>query len=512
MEQTQLQKERQRFRRYSWSGAALLAAVLGVFNFVVSFLPIRLDTSQGQAYSLSRGSKDILKKLDDTLLVKVVFSSDLPAVYKLNERYLMDLLSEYKRASRGKIRVEYVDPSATPDAKREAMTLGVAPIQLDVRSRDRREVKECFMGVAFLYGDKREAIAIVQDTSNLEYEMSVRFKRLLDPVKPKLGFVTNGNAMTLDSPSLSNLRAPLAQLYDIEQVDLEKSVPAHIKSIWLIGPTTALPEQAITNLRDYSKSGGFVGLLLNRHMENVEQFRASPVNPGMDSFLSDWGLTLREGLVLDPRADRIQVQSVQGAFRMINVIDYPYFPWVSDLNRNHSTTKNLEGVSLPFVSPIEVSQQVAGVVTTPLAKSSEYSFLDERPMDLNPMTPRRPEANSAKGPFILGMLAENNGARLVLFGTSRFIQSEYPSQPSNFGLLGNLLDWSVQDEALIQIRSKGVARRPLKEQSDGVRLLIKYAMFFGLPLLSLLVGLWMWRSQKIRRSLLPLEYRESSAG
>ena len=97
---------------------------------------------------------------------------------------------------------------------------------------------------------------------------------------------------------------------------------------------------------------------------------------------------------------------------------------------------------------------------------------------------------------------------MAVFGTSRIIQAEYPSHPSNFGLFGNLIDWSVQDEALIQIRSKGLSRRPLKDFSEGARIAYKYAMIFGLPIFSLMLGLWMWRSQKIRRALLPLEYKE----
>lgn len=505
---TSLQKKRQQIRTFSWSGAILIAAILGALNFVVSYIPIRLDTSAGKAYSLSRGSKDILKKLDDTLVVKVLFSADLPAVYKLNENFLTDLLSEYKRASHGKIRVEFVDPSKTPNGKQEAMSLGVAPVQVDVRERDRREVKECFMGVAFLYGDKHEAIAMIQDTDNLEYEMTARLKRLLDPVRPTLGFVTNGEALTLSSKSLENLAGPLQQLYTIENVDLAKTVPTHVKALWLIGPTQPLDAQALVNLRDYSNSGGFVGLFVNRQDVKIEQFRASPINPGLDEFLSDWGLKMRDGLVVDPRADRIQIQSVQGAYRMVNIVDYPYFPWSTDLNRKHPATKNVDGISLPFVSPIEIQETKAGVVVTPLARSSEFSFLDDRPLDLNPMQQRAPSPDSVRGPFILGLLAEKKNARLVVFGTSRFIQSEFPDRPSNYGLFGNLIDWSVQDEALIQIRSKGFSRRPLKELPNGVRMLYKYLMLLGLPLFSLILGLWMWRTQKTRRALLPLSYRE----
>lgn len=508
-ELSNVQKERRRFRHYSWSGALLVAAIAATANFVISYVPIRLDISSGGVYSISAGSKEILKKLDDTLVVKVVFSSQLPAVYKLNQTYLTDLLSEYKRASHGKIRVEYVDPSQSPKAREEAIGLGIAPVQLDVRERDRREVKECFMGVGFLYGDKREAIPIVQDTANLEYDVTVRFKRLLVPEKTTLGFISNGGALTMASQSLQTLAGPLRQLYEVEDVDLSKPVPPAVKALWLIAPTAPLDDKMIANLNDYANAGGFLGLLLNRVDVQIERFSGSPVNPGLDEFLAGWGLKLRDGLVVDQSCDRIQVQAVQGAYRMINVIDYPYFPWSSDLDRKHPATKNLDGVSMPFVSPIEALQASAGITYTSLVRSSPLSFLNERPLDLNPLKEPQALPNAPRGPFNLGVLAEKGASRLVLFGTSRFIQSEYPSRPSNLGMFGNLIDWSTQDEALIQIRSKGLARRPLKEFPDVVRMAFKYLMVLALPLFSLALGLWVWRAQRTRRALLPLRYKES---
>ena len=58
---------------YSWVGALLMGGILLALNFIVGYFPVRWDSSEGGIYSLSQGSKDILKKLEDTLLVQVVF-------------------------------------------------------------------------------------------------------------------------------------------------------------------------------------------------------------------------------------------------------------------------------------------------------------------------------------------------------------------------------------------------------------------------------------------------------
>ncbi len=62
---------------------------------------------------------------------------------------------------------------------------------------------------------------------------------------------------------------------------------------------------------------------------------------------------------------------------------------------------------------------------------------------------------------------------------------------------------------LIQIRWRGFERRFVERIFDGARAVFKLAMMFMLPLLTLLAGIVVWRRQKIRRLLLPLQYRES---
>jgi ABC-type uncharacterized transport system involved in gliding motility auxiliary subunit len=268
-------------------------------------------------------------------------------------------------------------------------------------------------------------------------------------------------------------------------------------------------------LTAYASSGGVVGLLVNNRSVEITKFLASPLSTGLDGFLDSWGLALKDGFVLDPQSDRIQIQAVQGAYRMINVVDYPYFPLVTDLNREHVTTKGIDALSLPFAAAIDVKNPKPGFTYTPLARTSTFSYLDPKPTYMNPLAQHPKESNMPAGPFVVGMIAQGTfpGAsklsRLVLFGTSHFVESEYPARQSNYSLFANLIDWSIQDEVMIQIRARGFQRRPLKEFSDPVRAIFKLAFVGLLPLLTLIAGIAVWRRQKIQRMLLPLKYREN---
>ncbi len=69
---TDVQKQRRKLKVFSWTGAGLLAVIVIILNFVVSYVPLRWDTSSGNAYSISSGTKSLLQKLDDTLLVRIM--------------------------------------------------------------------------------------------------------------------------------------------------------------------------------------------------------------------------------------------------------------------------------------------------------------------------------------------------------------------------------------------------------------------------------------------------------
>jgi ABC-type uncharacterized transport system involved in gliding motility auxiliary subunit len=72
----------------------------------------------------------------------------------------------------------------------------------------------------------------------------------------------------------------------------------------------------------------------------------------------------------------------------------------------------------------------------------------------------------------------------------------------------NLIDWSLQDDVLLQIRSKGMVQKPIKPLSDASRIFLKTLLMFLLPVLSIAAGFYVWQREKVRRALLPIKYNE----
>lgn len=503
-------KERSSKLVYSGIGALIVTGIVLVVNFILGYVPMRLDTSEGKIYSLTEGSKGVLKKLDDNLIVKIVFSRDLPPPYNLNKNYVEDILAEYRRASGGRIKLEYVDPAASDKLKNDLMVSGVFPVRLDVREKDRREVKECFMGILFLYQDRHEAIPFVQNPQGLEYEITQRIKRLIDPVKPKIGIVINGGALDFSGEQLKTVGEFANQLYDVQKVDLSTAVPTGFKALWLIGPEQKLEAPVLTNLKQWVENGGTLGLLVDRYRVRLEQFQPVSMENGTAELLQSWGVEFKQGLVYDPLADRIQVRSQQGMMQMINLVDYPYMPLSTDLNRENPAIRDLDAVSLPFVSPLIVSTASSlGFSYTPLMRSSPHSWLNSFPYQVSPIERHGKPEGALDGPFNLGLVIETKPGRVIVFGCSRFVRTDYPLRPTNYAAFINLLDWSAQDESLLAIRSKGSTQRPLMTLNDAARTLIKLLLVMFLPVFVVLTGLIVWIRQRRRRSRLVAAYQES---
>ncbi len=519
-EQTQQQLRRD-IKVYSWTGAFLFAGILLVLNFIVGLFPLRVDLSEGRVYSLSTGTKKLLGSLDDNLIVRLVFSPNLPPPYNLNEKYIRDILSECKRASKGHLRVEFIDPSRSEKEKERAQRDGIYPVEMNVTSKDKFEVQACFMGLALFYQDKKEAIPFIKDTGGFEYELAQRIKRLISAEKPSIGFVTTGGGLTPQSPEFEPLRERIDYLYTVKNIDLSTStpIPSDLKALWVIGPTQAIKPEEFAKLKDWLKFGGSIGFLADRKKVDLQNFVASPVENGVENFLKDFGIDFLDGFVYDLQADRIQVRAIRGYIQMINVVEYPYFPMVTDIDRTSPVIKDIASFSMPFVAPLIPLNPVSGLTYTTLAKSSKYSYLDAYPYDLSPFTKKSKLVGAKEGPFPLLMTVQGNFdtqnpsntkvGRLIVAGNSRFVIPGFSGHPENMLLFLNLLDWSAQDELLLSIRSKGSPFRPLKRIPDGVRTTLKTLLMVMMPILALSVGIVIWRRQKTRRALLPLRYQEN---
>src|SRR5947207_15376057 len=94
---------------YSVAGVVAMFVIVLVLNFIFGAFKQRMDLTHEKLYTLSNGTKKILKALDpkDKVEIRFYFSQgekEMEAGLKSYAQHVEDLLAEYKKAAGGKIR------------------------------------------------------------------------------------------------------------------------------------------------------------------------------------------------------------------------------------------------------------------------------------------------------------------------------------------------------------------------------------------------------------------------
>ena len=110
-------------------GLVALLAILAAVNVIVGSVRLRVDLTQEKLYTLSAGTRRMLKALDRPVTLKLFFNSSTPEVppqLKNYAREVEDLLKEYRMAGGRRIQVEKYDPKPDSDAEELAQRYGLA--------------------------------------------------------------------------------------------------------------------------------------------------------------------------------------------------------------------------------------------------------------------------------------------------------------------------------------------------------------------------------------------------
>ena len=147
--------------------AGMLAVALVAANAVglnVWLSPIRrarLDLTQDGSYSLSDSTRRILAGLDERLLIRGYFSEKMHPKLEPLVPQLRDLLEEYRIIGGDKVRVEFVDPTDSDDAKREAKErFGIDPTPLRFATKTEKTLVNAYFAIAIEYGDQHTVLGL----------------------------------------------------------------------------------------------------------------------------------------------------------------------------------------------------------------------------------------------------------------------------------------------------------------------------------------------------------------
>ena len=470
----------------------LVAAILVAFNFVVSFFPLRIDLTADKAFTLTNLTKKTVTGLKDVITVKAFISEALPARFLPTKQDVIDVLKEYETLGKGKIGVSLIDPKDT-EKKREAMVLGVPELRFSDVEADKFQVSTGFLGLAIVSGEKSEAIPVIENTTNLEYDLTTAIRKVVAEKEIKIGFVTGHGEKTAEETA--SIRKLLTKQYTVSEVSLESEIDKTIKTLIILGPTKEFPEKETANLAGYLEAGGTAFFALEgAQVDN--NLQTKPAGHNLFGFLEKYGVKLNRDLVVSSSNEIANFNAGYTVF----MTPYPFWPKIINqgFNKEVGAVAKIDTLVLPWVSSLEAS---AGAKAKWLAKTAPQSWTVTEPFNLEPsgqgLNLKKEEARQVLIALLREEIGKDNG-RMVVVGDADFTQEGIVGRGGgNAVFFQNLVDLLASDPELSQIRSRGASFRPIKEVSETEKEAIKWLNILGMPAaLGVLGGLRIWKRSR----------------
>jgi ABC-type uncharacterized transport system involved in gliding motility auxiliary subunit len=292
---------------YSAIGLAALFLLLVAANYLVSAASVRADLTEGNLYTLSEGTKRILRGLDAPVKVKLYLSQgeSVPVQLRGFSQRVEDLVREFKQVAGSNLVVERYNPRPDSEEEDAAQLDGIEPQQL-------LSGEQFYLGVAVSQLDRKQAIPAInpQRERLLEYDLVRAIARVGSAGRPKIGLMAGlpvlgerFNPFTRQSSDPWVLANELRREFEVKEVPLSaKQIDKDIDVLLLVHPRDAQPQTEYA-LDQFVLRGG----KLIAFVDPYAYFDQMPTMPGLPPQASSsslprlfkaWGLEMAPDKVI----------------------------------------------------------------------------------------------------------------------------------------------------------------------------------------------------------------------
>src|SRR5947207_2273288 len=119
----------------AWIALICIGLMLVALNITAGRLfTARLDLTGERLYTLSRGTRQTLARIDEPITLRFYYSTrlgDSVPSYGVYAQRVRELLAEYVAAAKGKLRLEIHNPQPFSDVEDRAIAFGLQAVPLD---------------------------------------------------------------------------------------------------------------------------------------------------------------------------------------------------------------------------------------------------------------------------------------------------------------------------------------------------------------------------------------------
>ena len=260
---------------YSSVGLVLIAVAFVGFNVLPNglFKNTQLDFTEQKLYSLSSGTKQLLKELEEPISLQYFYSDkatrDVPMLRNYAQR-VEELLDTYVRMADGKLRLEVIDPEAFSEDEDRAAALGLQAVPLE------QDGAQLYFGLAAenAQGDQQVIPFFALDQEELlEYELSRLISSVAQTERPVIGVLSGlplngGFDMQAGQPLPAwTIIEEVRQQFAIESLkDDIDLIPAHVSTVLLVHPNT-LNQATLYAIDQFVLGGGKLLVFVDPYSE-----------------------------------------------------------------------------------------------------------------------------------------------------------------------------------------------------------------------------------------------------
>ncbi len=505
------------------TAVVLLFVGLVLVNYLASSLPVRIDATADDIYTLSPGTKALLGKLEEPVELEFYFTKsleNLPIAYKNFATRVQEMLRQYVRASGGRVQLTVLDPKPDTPEEERATAAGLSPQMLPTGER-------VYFGVVATQADQQKTIAAFtpQREQFLEYDLSQLIHTVQQVEKKKLGLLTSLPLRGSPANPMMMMRQPQAEpqfvmsewerTFEIVTVEgAASTLPSDLDALAIIHPQGVSPALHYA-IDQFILSGKPVFIAVDPASQHFKRQGGQMAmfggpQPNVSSDLPDlfkaYGITYNPQMIVGDLENAAQVATGDG-----QVVRYPIWLWltqdnvdaralptgqleklwfieagslsvtakegvtVTPLVETSPQSGELAAAAIGFAQPEEVTRQVKPTGKRTLAVLMQgrlpSAFPNGAPKEATPADPKDKPESAAPTPNHLSESKETS--TLIVVTDSDFLLDDYSvrriripglnaAEPLNDNLSfgSNALEFLAGSEDLITIRGKGSSDRP----------------------------------------------------
>lgn len=478
----------------SWLLFILILLNILIFIFISNRVYFRFDLTEGQRYSISKPTKDLLKKLDNTLVIEYFYNNKCKDIKEMAQvvQYVEDILKEYENAGNGLVNTVIKELSYE---KSNDMALiseleqkGIKPFALSEGGTTESRSLLGFSGIIVTYKNNSKVVSPIFNDQGFEFRLDVEIQKLIGGGGSTIGviFACDGLSFAQNYSYVNKICEN--EFEDIKLISSGQNIPNDITTLLIIGGDN-LTDYDIFQIDQFLVNGGKAFIALSGIQVIMQEYGlfAIPADSILFNLLSHYGIHVAKDLVGDNESYAPIIQGFSKA-------RYPLWLKIKSKNFNIKSpiVNELESLRILWASSVKVEDRVKQyseilftTTNSSWAQTSDFKLdLESYKYPIQEGKNQYSLALSYQGPIesffkdkeipknlngkdtFTGNKVTKGNTQIVVVGSEFFLNNDFGGN-DEFLFLMNSLDWLAKESSLISIRNKGKFSKPLDKAKDS---------------------------------------------